>query len=393
MAKSTRAFGGSKKASDKGKGTASHNVIAATTPKAELADLRVAGVSPWAIKMAAKIDAVETISTEFETAINATEYSKVSGLLMSVHIREAFTDADIDEAPIVDTNKTDDENYQGNNPDWTKVKEGKKTKRISAFNTMLGRSKYGHAIVASIEAMSDVLNKKEGHSKELRTQFPSEPTQKAELIRLRGRLSAIQNLWRKAWKIVQQENSLKELVGEHIDYCLTTDANGDLIHGPSPIYLSVNVPKGKAPIFDNFSVTSFLSLDFEAAVANRASNNYLDTWNAVLDTLSRDDGDDETDKDGVVITNENQFEAGMAAMLGFIEDHDEIVQKMVKRINGAKDLNEVKSLVRTIGDLANEMMAFKNHIQKRFERVVMLDSAEAGTLDAASTKEALASTG
>jgi len=113
------------------KGTvATHPVIkqqeeteAVKTAKA-ITDIRIAGENPLAKKMAVKIR--DEAFDEFESIINADEYLKIVGLNMADHIRKSFTLAEISQMPVVNTNKKADENYRGNNPDYTVVKDGKK---------------------------------------------------------------------------------------------------------------------------------------------------------------------------------------------------------------------------------------------------------------------------
>lgn len=365
---------------------------AAAKEAAAITEIRVAGESVLAKQMASKI--IAATFDEFESIINADEYIKIVGLNMADHIRNSFTLEEIAAMPVVNTNKREDENYKGNNPDYTVVRDGKKTKRVSFFDTMLAATAYVVALVKEINDMSDVVNGKEGAKKELKLAYPNPAEQKAHLNKLRKRLTTVQAKWRTGMRVVQQEAKLEELMGDYITFNLTKDSKGNVIAGPEPIYLMAILPKGTAPRFDNFSVTSFLSLNIETALATREADTALATWNALLATLSKEEPEDESDPDNIVINGgsaektKKRFETACASMLTLLHDSPEFLLGVVKEINGAKDFDEVRSMVKTYGDLANEFGAFKQHIQKRYERAVVQDSISDGTADPKTLREA-----
>lgn len=370
-------------------------VSAAAKAAAEAAvTIRVAGESVLAKQLAAKI--TDETFEEFESIINADEYGKIIGLNMADHIRNSFTLEEIRGMPVVNTNKKAEENYKGNNPDYTVVQDGKKTKRVSFYDTMLSATTWIKNLEKEIEAMSDVVQGKEGAKKELKLQFPNGAEQTAHLAKLRKRKTTVESKWRTGMRVVQQEARLEELMGDHITFNLTKDSKGNVIAGPTPIYLMAIMPKGTAPRWENFSVTSFLSLQIETALAAREADTALATWNALLATLSKDEPEDEADPDNIVINGgslektKKRFETACASMLALLHDQPEFILGLVKEINSAKDFDDVKSMVLTYGELANEFGAFKQHIQKRFERAVMAESSAEGTLDSKSVREIVA---
>lgn len=355
-----------------------------------IVNIRRGGTNPLAVELG-KLIGPATI-TELENTVEADEYLQVNALLVSDLILKDFTPEQIARVPEVDTNKSAKENYQGNNPDYTVIKEGKRESRLSFFDTMLSTTAKGTAKKKEIADMEAVVGSKEGASADLKRQFINPPERKAHLARLRRQWAKMLAKYKQAWKVVQQKARLESECGEYITYAVTKDSKGNVIPGPLPIYLeATGVPKGTARPYDNFSVTSFLSLNVAEALEKREADTAMATWSALIDTLSKDEGDKE-DPDNIAITNFKRFETGMASMLTFINENPEAVTKLIALINGAKDFSEVAGLAKTVGDLAGEFGQIKTHIQKRYTKAAMLESAADGTLHVdAKTLQELAS--
>src|SRR5882724_8918582 len=273
---------------------------------------RRAGVNPLAIELAAKIS--ETTFKDLNEQVEITELKKISGIILAHDIEKDFTKEELASMPVVDSVNIDAQGHKvrdgdkyvavrGNAaPDWTQVQDGKRMKWISFYNTMLGHSKWLKDLEADIEAHVDAENLKQGANKTLVAM--GKANRAAALIKLRGRRSTLQNSYRLGLQVVQQRQALKDTFPDEVHFEYYEDAKGNIIPSPSPITLQM---KKKATLFDNFSVTSFVHLDFERAKAERENDSADSTWNAILASLKREDGDEEPAEDGFTINSRDDY--------------------------------------------------------------------------------------
>lgn len=349
---------------------------------------RRGGVNPLAIELSAKIS--EQTFADLESTIDSTETLKISGIVLAFDVEKDFSKEDIASMPIVDTAPVDAngvstrEGYIGssNNPDWTSVQEGKRTKWVSFFNTMLGHSKWLKDLEANIEAHVDAENKKEGHDKKLAAM--GKGTRQAALQKLRGRRSIVQNTFRRGIAVVQQKQLVNQLFSGVVNFSYYEDGKGNLVASPSPIILQM---VKKPDCFDTFSVTSFLGIDFQLAMDNRESDSPQATWDAILATLKRDEKP-KLDPNNVVISNRDQFLSGAAAMLHWMNDETNM-RGVYGQIDKAKSLDDVSHLIKTLCNLSIEYNDVFSHLQKKWEKINIVESLAEGTADAKSVRTAL----
>lgn len=325
-------------------------------------NLKLAGVNNAAIAFADKLNSSDQFFADMETAVDATTHTKVAAIFIASDIGEIFTKEEIAGMPIVDTNKTDDEKYEGNNPDWTKILDGKKTSRISYFNTMLDRSKWGISLTAELERIGDAIAGKEGCDKALKAK--GKPHMEAEKARVKDRQSIVRNLFRKAMRVVQQRAKLTDMM-EGILFQYWTDKDGAIIPSPKPIMLSV---PSKPGLFDNFSVSQFLSLDIDEAILNRTDNGDEATWTALIATLKKGaDEEEEVDDNNYNIDNDKKLETAAASMLTFLRDQKN-VNRLFAKIDKAKNLDDVADYLLTLSGLATEFNDLAEHFAGRIEK-------------------------
>src|SRR5258707_13482211 len=268
--------------------------------------IRRAGINPLAIELAEKISA-ETFAHLTEQ-VDATEIKKISGIILAHDISHDFTSQELASMPVVDSVNVDAQGHKvrdgdkyvavkGNAaPDWTQVQDGKRMKWISFYNTMLGHSKWLKDLEADIEAHVDAENQKQGANKALVAMGKGQ--RQAALQKLRGRRSVLQNTYRSGVAVVQQKQVLEETFPNEVSFSYYEDAKGNVIPSPSPIILQM---VKKASKFDTFSVTSFVHLDFPKAKAERENDSADATWEAIMQSLKREDGDEEPAEDPFLI--------------------------------------------------------------------------------------------
>src|SRR5882724_1094497 len=295
------------------------NVTGSTTTKEPAtpttkptAVIRRAGINPLAIELAAKIS--ETTFKDLNEQVEIEELKKIKGIILAHDIEKDFTLQEIASMPIIDSVNVDAQGHKvrdgdkyvavrGNAaPDWTQVQDGKRMKWVSFVNTMLGNTKWLKDLEADIEAHVDAENLKQGANKTLVAM--GKANRAAALIKLRGRRSTLQNSYRLGLQVVQQRQALKDTFPDEVHFEYYEDAKGNIIPSPSPITLQM---KKKATLFDNFSVTSFVHLDFERAKAERENDSADSTWNAILASLKREDGDEEPAEDGFTINSRDDY--------------------------------------------------------------------------------------
>lgn len=350
--------------------------------------IRRAGINPLAISLASKISP-ETFR-DLELTVEAKETTNISGIVLAFDVEHDFTEQEIASMPRVDTCPPDANGrpmkegfpVSANNPDWTQVQEGKRMKWVSFFNTMISHSKWLKDLEAEIEAYVDAENKKEGHNKALAQMGKGQ--RQAALQKLRGRRSTVQNTFRRGVEVVQQKQAMKDLFQGVINFSYYVDKKDELIPSPSPIILQM---VKKPDCFDTFSVTSFLSLDFQATLDNRESDSAQATWDALIDTLKREQKA-KVDPNMVNITNREQFNSGAAAMLHFLED-EQNVRGIYNSVDKVKDLKDVSHLIKTYCKLATEWTDIYNHFQAKFAKLEIAEQAAEGKADAKSIQQAL----
>lgn len=345
--------------------------------------LQIAGIDSEAKALADKISP-DTIA-EFNAIIDSDEYNKIVGLLLAGHIRRDFTAEEIAAAPRCILRKDAEEYYKANRGknalDWKPVKDGKKEKWVSYFDTILEATPFIVDLRKQIEDIDNVLNNRVGFKQALKLQFPNEADQKREKAKLAKRITNVQGKWRTSWRVVQQEDLFEDLLSDAVNLAFDLRKDGTINPGPTPVYLEKVQEKGIKGQWDNFSVTQFLSLKPEVAIATREKETPSATWEALIKTLERvDEDEDGNDPDNIQITNAKQFWTGMASTLHLLQGRPEFAASIVKLLNGTKDIQDVAPSIITICELANEFGALKAHLQKRYEIALALEAQASGNV-------------
>src|SRR6267142_4406237 len=354
--------------------------------------IRRAGINPLAIELAEKISP-QTFA-DLTEQVEITELKKISSILLAHDIEKDFTKQELASMPVVDSVNVDAKGHKvrdgdkyvavrGNAaPDWTQVLDGKRMKWISFYNTMLGHSKWLKDLEADIEAHVDAENQKQGANKALIAMGKGQ--RQAALQKLRGRRSVLQNTYRNGVAVVQQKQILEETFDKEVTFQYYEDAKGNIIPSPSPIILQM---AKKPALFDTFSVTSFTHLDFIEAKAKRENDSTDATWNAILASLKREDGDEEPVEDPFAINSTDEYFQS-AASEGHWLGKETNIRSVYHQIDKAKDIREVAHLIKTVCNLAtiyNDMYA---HFEKKFLKVSVMEDVDAGsTTDKATLKE------
>lgn len=355
-----------------------------------------AGVQSLAIELGNKIG--DQTFADLEETIQSVEFKKISGILIAHDIAKDFTPDEIASIPVIDSVNVDahgrkvrdGDKYKpikGNAmPDWTQVQDGKRMKWVSFIHTMLGHSKWVKDLELEIKAHEDAENNKQGADVKLVRM--GKPTRQAALKKLRGRRSIIQNTYRTGVQVVQQKALLAQVFPGEVTFQYYQTDKGEIIPSPNPIILWMT----KMPKFqDDFSVTSFVHLDFEKAKAEREGEGAEATWNAILASLSRDDEDEDQETDPFLIENREDFFSSAAAMLHWMRN-EENIRGMYNQIDKAKDVRDVAHLIKTVCTLATEYKDVYDHFQKKFVKVSAMEDVDAGSsIDKATLKEAIAS--
>lgn len=326
-------------------------------------NIRLAGINPVAIAMADKLN--DQFFADADEALAAINHTRVMAIIIASDINAIFSAEDISSWPVVNTNKTDDEGYDGNNPDYTKVLDGKKTTRVSFFDTIIDRSKWAVSIKAQIEKVSDALNEKEGCDKELKRMGQLHLT--AEKKRLNDKLKDVKNLFRKGVRIVQQRALMEEqLPGIMFEYW-TTPA-GEIIPSSTPIVLSA---RGKSGIFQHMGIGSFTSLNVQEALDTLDTLDHEATpheqYDALIATSKKGADEEEADEDNIEIINAKRFETGAASMLSYLLA-DKNVSRLYTTIDKAKSIDDHADFLLTLSGLATELSDIAEHFKAKIDK-------------------------
>lgn len=377
-------------------GFLSSAVVYAVQPEGSATNIRLAGHNPLAKKLSSKIKK-ETFEIALE-AIEADEIIKITGILMASRIRKDFTKEEIASFPLIDTVPVDSDGvptrkgYKGvtgiggnhRPPEWTEVQDGKRTRWVSFFHDMVDDTPYLRDIETVLEDIDNAENKRVGAKSTYLNMGAGERDSMAK--KYRKRKVAFHNHFRTGISVIQQEAGLKECFGSAVALSYNEDNKGNIIPGNAPVILQmVKLPKK----FDSFSVNSFNNLDFEWAKENRATEGAEDTWNAILKSLSRDDGDEvKVDPNKVTIAKSEQFYSALEAISAWT-DSDVNLQIVYRKIDTAKSVDDVAFIIDAIQTATANLTAMYQHTEKKRDQLANLRAAKEGTLKGKHLEKAL----
>lgn len=353
-------------------------------------NVRVAGTNPDAKSWSHKIS--KETWADLEQIDEANKTLKISGIVIALDIERDFTPNEIKTWPRVDTvtidadgkKKRDGDKYKpvtgigGNHlpPDWTSVQDGKRTKWVSYIDGIVLNSAYVKAIDATITDIDDAENKRVGAKKAYTALGAGEL--EAAKKNAKQTKSRIVGAWRTGVKVIQQRARLAEVFGKQVTFSFYQDGKGNLIPSSDPIILQMTKLPAK---FSTFSVTSFNNLDFDEALKTRKSESDVDTWQAILDSLSREDDDEQpkTDPNRIEIDNSDKMYSAMMSQNKWLND-DGNVAIIVKKITSAKSVEDVENILDSVVDLYSNLADLKEKLQPAIEKLANLRQLREGTL-------------
>lgn len=353
------------------------------------AGIRVAGTQDMSA-LSAKIGP-KTLA-DLEEAADADELLKISGLIIAADLGKDFSKEDIASLPIVDSVPIDaagkptraGDQYKpvtgmgGNHlpADWTSVQDGKRTKWVSAINGIINGTSFIRDLEKEVTGLDDAMNKRVGAPQKYVSLGDGE--KEAMLKKFRKRINNARAKFRTGIEVIQQRASLVECFKDKVTFSFNEDSKGNLIPSPDPIILQM---KNKPAKFGSFSVTSFCNMDFPWALANRAADTDVDTWNAILKSLSRTAPTDQPkiDLNKVTISILPQYESALLAEQAWL-GNEANREQVYNKINAAKSIEDQAILIDGIHALWVVYTEMAQRTEKARDKLANLRQAREGTL-------------
>lgn len=335
--------------------------------------IRVGGYNPQAIAFAAKIDG--KIIDDLDTIFEADLIKKAGKAVIRDDIVSIFQKKERDTMPRLDSGRV----YGGegvgwvvdrstNNPDWTQVLDGKRTKWVSYFDTMVMRSPKGMAMVGEVENLKAQAKASE------KPMTASDLLNKAETIEAQFKNWCLN--FRGAMELLQTEDRAADMYPElSFNYRRGKDKSINVsVKYPIQAYDSA-YPGG----VENFTLSQFMGLEFEKVktfvdqykegVENGTINELSKAdlgnarWQVLLATKKREPETVEEDADNVDISNAVRFETASASMLHWLRN-EQNVTRLSARFTNAKDIGNNAAYIETIVNLSIELNAIASELKK-----------------------------
>jgi len=314
---------------------------------------RVAGVNPKAIKEASLLDDGFFESADYVFAADLVK--KTSAVVILTDIKRCFEPSIRKEWPKFDSGRTEDGeiDYTCNNPDWTKTLSGKRTVWVSYFDTHVLRAPKSMAITAQIENLRDQAKGEGGKVKKAQLlEYDS------DIKTLETKLSSYKQTYRKAVKLLQQEERAAALYPE-MKMSYRKDSDGNIKQCAEPIMC---FPQELPLEGVNFTVTQFMSLDFEVEGLSEETDPQK-RWDLLLSTMTREPPEgDEEDEDNINVNNWKRFETSSASTLHLLEQ-GQFTTLLYGRLDKAKEISTHADLIKTLVELSVEYNAIAQHLK------------------------------